>query len=126
MLEYYTKDLDYNMSDKVIFSGVQPSGEIHIGNYLGAISQFVDYQTDYKSIFSIVDLHAITVWQDSEALRNSTREVLAIFLASGLDESKNIIFNPFCNIFKILNYWNMFICCSMIDYFYGMTLQNFR
>ena len=81
------------MNDKVIFSGVQPSGEIHIGNYLGAITQFVNYQTDYKSIFSIVDLHAITVWQDSEALRNSTREVLAIFLASGLDESKNIIFN---------------------------------
>ena len=93
MLEYNTIYLDYNMNDKVIFSGVQPSGEIHTGNYLGAISQFVDYQTDYKSIFSIVDLHAITVWQDSEALRNSTREVLAIFLASGLDESKNIIFN---------------------------------
>ena len=93
MLEYYTKYLDYNMSDKVIFSGVQPSGEIHIGNYLGAITQFVNYQTDYKSIFSIVDLHAITVWQDPEALKNSTREVLAIFLASGLDESKNIIFN---------------------------------
>jgi len=86
MLEYYTKYLDYNMSDKVIFSGVQPSGEIHIGNYLGAITQFVNYQTDYKSIFSIVDLHAITVWQDPEALKNSTREVLAIFLASGLDE----------------------------------------
>ena len=72
MLEYYTKYLDYNMSDKVIFSGVQPSGEIHIGNYLGAITQFVNYQTDYKSIFSIVDLHAITVWQDPEALKNST------------------------------------------------------
>ena len=93
MLEYNTKYADYNMNDKVIFSGVQPSGEIHIGNYLGAITQFVNYQTDYKSIFSIVDLHAITVWQDPEALRNSTREVLAIFLASGLDESKNIIFN---------------------------------
>ena len=93
MLEYNTKYSDYNMNDKVIFSGVQPSGEIHIGNYLGAITQFVNYQTDYKSIFSIVDLHAITVWQDPEALRNSTREVLAIFIASGLDESKNIIFN---------------------------------
>ena len=93
MLEYNTKYSDYNMNDKVIFSGVQPSGEIHIGNYLGAITQFVNYQTDYKSIFSIVDLHAITVWQDSEALRNSTRKVLAIFIASGLDESKNIIFN---------------------------------
>ena len=93
MLEWKTKYLDYNMSDKVIFSGVQPSGEIHIGNYLGAITQFVDYQTDYNSIFSIVDLHAITVWQDPIALKNSTREVLAIFLASGLDESNNIIFN---------------------------------
>ena len=51
MLEYYTKYLDYNMSDKVIFSGVQPSGEIHIGNYLGAITQFVNYQADIR-VFS--------------------------------------------------------------------------
>ena len=81
------------MTKNVIFSGVQPSGEIHLGNYLGAITQFVNYQLDYKSIFSIVDLHAITVWQDPKYLLSQTHEVLAIFLASGLDCEKNIVFN---------------------------------
>ncbi len=81
------------MTKNVIFSGIQPSGGIHLGNYLGAITQFVNYQSDYKSIFSIVDLHAITVWQDPKHLLNQTHEVLAIFLASGLDSEKNIIFN---------------------------------
>ena len=56
------------MSNNIIFSGVQPTGEIHIGNYFGAISQFVSNQEKYKSIFSIVDLHAITVWQDPSEL----------------------------------------------------------
>ena len=81
------------MSNNIIFSGVQPTGEIHIGNYLGAISQFVSNQDQYKSIFSIVDLHAITIWQDPRELLSSTRKVLAIFLASGIDPVKNIIFN---------------------------------
>ena len=81
------------MTKNIIFSGVQPSGDIHIGNYLGAIKQFVTHQNDYKSIFSIVDLHAITVPQNPEFLLNNTREVLAIFLASGLCPDKNIIFN---------------------------------
>ena len=81
------------MSNKIIFSGVQPTGEIHIGNYLGAISQFVSNQDEYKSIFSIVDLHAITISQDPKELLNRTRQVLAIFLASGIDPKKNIIFN---------------------------------
>ena len=81
------------MSNKIIFSGVQPTGEIHIGNYLGAISQFVSNQDEYKSIFSIVDLHAITIPQNPKELLNRTRQVLAIFLASGIDPIKNIIFN---------------------------------
>ena len=81
------------MSNNIIFSGVQPTGEIHIGNYLGAISQFVSNQEKYKSIFSIVDLHAITVWQDPSELSKSIKKVLAIFLASGIDPDKNIIFN---------------------------------
>ena len=81
------------MSNKIIFSGVQPTGEIHIGNYLGAISQFVSNQDEYKSIFSIVDLHAITIPQNPRELLNRTRQVLAIFLASGIDPTKNIIFN---------------------------------
>ena len=57
------------MSNKIIFSGVQPTGEIHIGNYLGAISQFVSNQDEYKSIFSIVDLHAITIPQNPKELK---------------------------------------------------------
>ena len=81
------------MSNNIIFSGVQPTGEIHIGNYLGAISQFVSNQDQYKSIFSIVDLHAITIWQNPDELSNSTRQVLAIFLASGINPDKSIIFN---------------------------------
>ena len=81
------------MSNKIIFSGVQPTGEIHIGNYLGAISQFVSNQDEYKSIFSIVDLHAITIPQNPRELLSRTRQVLAIFLASGIDPTKNIIFN---------------------------------
>ena len=80
------------MSNKIIFSGVQPSGEIHLGNYLGAITQFVKNQDSYSSIFSIVDLHAITLPQDPELLLQRSREVLAIFLASGLSHTKNIIF----------------------------------
>jgi len=81
------------MTKNIVFSGVQPSGEIHLGNYLGAITQFVNLQNDNKCIFSIVDLHAITVWQDPATLADSTREILAIFLACGLDHNKNIIFN---------------------------------
>jgi len=81
------------MSKNVIFSGVQPTGEIHLGNYLGAIKQFVDYQKDYNSIFSIVDLHAVTVWQDPSQLLDNIHKVLSIFLACGLDKEKNIIFN---------------------------------
>ena len=81
------------MSKNVIFSGVQPTGEIHLGNYLGAIKQFVDYQKDYNSIFSIVDLHAVTVWQDPQQLLNNIHKVLSIFIACGLDKEKKIIFN---------------------------------
>ena len=91
MLNYILNGVIF-MADKRIFSGVQPSGSIHIGNYLGAIKQFVDNQNQYESIFSIVDLHAITVWQEPEELINSTHNVLALFIASGLSIEKNIIF----------------------------------
>ncbi|MEC9205602.1 MAG: tryptophan--tRNA ligase [Pseudomonadota bacterium] len=81
------------MDKKIVFSGVQPSGEIHLGNYLGALKQFANLQNTNNCIFSIVDLHAITVWQDPQLLPIRTREVLAIFIASGIDPKKNIIFN---------------------------------
>src|SRR3990167_1977100 len=75
-----------------IFSGVQPSGTLHIGNYLGAIRRFVELEKDNDVIVSIVDLHAITVPQEPAALRTQTLDVAATYLAAGLDPEKTIIF----------------------------------
>ena len=77
---------------KRILSGVQPSGDLHLGNYLGAIKNFVTLQEEYECFFCVVDLHAITVWQDPKVLANKTREVTAAFIASGIDPKKNNIF----------------------------------
>ena len=76
-----------------IFSGVQPTGNLHLGNYLGAIRNFVRLQRDYECIFCVVDLHAITQWQEPEELRSSTREVAAAFIAAGIEPERHIIFN---------------------------------
>ena len=77
-----------------IFSGVQPTGNLHLGNYLGAIRNWVHLQQDYEDcLFCVVDLHAITVWQDPAQLRASTREVAAAMIAAGIDAEKSIIFN---------------------------------
>ncbi|NWG25751.1 MAG: tryptophan--tRNA ligase, partial [Pseudorhodoplanes sp.] len=76
-----------------VFSGVQPTGNLHLGNYLGAITRFVALQNDYDCIYCVVDLHAITVWQDPAELPRATREVTAAFLACGIDPKKHIIFN---------------------------------
>jgi len=76
-----------------IFSGVQPSGNLTLGNYLGAIRNWVTLQKTYESIFCVVDLHAITVWQDPATLREATREVAAGMIASGIDPKECIIFN---------------------------------
>jgi tryptophanyl-tRNA synthetase len=80
---------------KKIFSGVQPSGNLHLGNYLGAIKNFVDLQNQKETecIYCIVDLHAITVKQEPKELKKNIRETLATFIASGLDYKKSIIFN---------------------------------
>jgi tryptophanyl-tRNA synthetase len=77
---------------KRIFSGIQPSGNLHLGNYLGAIKQWVELQNDYEAIFCIVDLHAITVPQDPEELRKKTLEVAKIYLAAGIDPKKSTLF----------------------------------
>lgn len=77
---------------KRIFSGIQPSGNLHLGNYLGAIKNWVKLQNEYESIFCVVDLHAITVPQDPEELRKKTIEVAKIYLASGIDPKKSTIF----------------------------------
>ena len=76
-----------------IFSGVQPTGNLHLGNYLGAIRNWVRLQDDYECLFCVVDLHAVTVWQDPEELKANTRSVTAAMLAAGIDAEKHIIFN---------------------------------
>ena len=80
---------------KKIFSGVQPTGNLHLGNYIGAIKNFVDLQNnkDNSCIFCVVDLHAITVMQDPTELKNNIRETAAAFIASGIDPKNSIIFN---------------------------------
>jgi len=80
---------------KKIFSGVQPTGNLHLGNYLGAIKNFVKLQNEKENecIFCVVDLHAITVKQDPKELKKNIRETAATFIASGIDPSKSIIFN---------------------------------
>jgi len=76
-----------------VFSGVQPTGNLHLGNYLGAIKRFAELQASHECIYCVVDLHAITVRQDPAALAANTREVTAAFIAAGIDVKTNIVFN---------------------------------
>src|SRR5437868_14745041 len=76
-----------------IFSGIQPTGNLHLGNYLGAIRNWVALQHDYDCIFCIVDLHALTQPQNPDELRQATREVTAAYIAAGIDPERCIIFN---------------------------------
>ena len=78
---------------RLVFSGVQPTGNLHLGNYLGALKNFVSLQKEMNCIYCVVDLHAITVFQKPNELRNNVLETLASFLATGLDPDKSIIFN---------------------------------
>lgn len=80
------------MSKPIVFSGAQPSGELTIGNYMGALRQWVQMQDDFHCIYCIVDLHAITVRQDPAALRKATLDTLALYLACGIDPAKSTIF----------------------------------
>ena len=80
-----------------VFSGVQPTGNLHLGNYLGAIKRFVELQETHECIYCVVDLHAITVpmsvWGGPKELAQNTREVTAAFIAAGIDPKKHIVFN---------------------------------
>ena len=87
-----TETSDYKGPNRV-FSGIQPSGALHLGNYLGAIKKFVTLQDEHECLFCIVDLHAITVWQDPKLLAAQTREIAAAYLASGVDPKKAIVYN---------------------------------
>jgi tryptophanyl-tRNA synthetase len=81
------------MFKQKVFSGVQPTGNLHLGNYLGAITKFVALQERYDCMYCVVDMHAITVWQDPAELPKATREVTAAFIACGIDPKKHIVFN---------------------------------
>jgi len=81
------------MSKGRIFSGVQPTGNLHLGNYLGAIRNFVPLQDEYDCIYCVVDMHAITLWQDPAELKAQTREVASAYLAAGIDPARSIVFN---------------------------------
>ena len=78
---------------KRIFSGIQPTGNLHLGNYLGAVRNWVRLQEDYECLYCLVDMHAITMWQEPEELRRSTREGAAMLLAAGVDARRSILFN---------------------------------
>lgn len=81
------------MSGTRVFSGVQPTGNLHLGNYLGAVRNFATLQDSHECIYCVVDMHAITVWQDPHALKQATLEVAAAYLAAGVDPKNHIIFN---------------------------------
>ena len=81
------------MKKELVFSGVQPTGNLHLGNYLGALKNFVSLQKSKNCLYCVVDLHAITTFQNPKELNSNILETTARFLASGLDSDKSIIFN---------------------------------
>jgi tryptophanyl-tRNA synthetase len=103
-----------------IFSGIQPTGNLHLGNYLGAVRNWVDLQHDYECIYCVVDLHAITQWQDPDELRDSTREVTAALIAAGIDPERNIVFNQSQNPDHAQLAW-IFNCVARLGWLNRMT-----
>ena len=75
-----------------VFSGIQPTGEVHLGNYLGAVRRWVDAQHEHDALYCVVDLHALTLPQDPEELRTKTRELMGILIAAGLDPDVSTLF----------------------------------
>ncbi len=103
-----------------VFSGVQPTGNLHLGNYLGAITKFVALQDTYDCIYCVVDLHAITVWQDPPELKRTIREVTAAFIACGIDPKKQIIFNQ-SQVAEHAELAWVFNCVARLGWLYRMT-----
>jgi tryptophanyl-tRNA synthetase len=104
-----------------VFSGIQPSGGLTLGNYLGAIKRFVEMQENgIETIYCMVDLHAITVWQDPQALRRQTRELCAGFIASGLDPARSILFNQSQVVEHVQLAW-IFNCVARMGWLNRMT-----
>ncbi|NLG53664.1 MAG: tryptophan--tRNA ligase [Clostridiales bacterium] len=114
---------------KTIFSGIQPSGEITLGNYLGAISNWVKIQNEYNCVYCVVDMHAITVRHDPKRLREQTLDVLALLIACGLDPEKNIIFiqshvPQHAELTWILNCYTMYGELSRMTQFKDKSAKN--
>ena len=104
-----------------IFSGIQPSGGLTLGNYLGALKRFVEKQDEgLETIYCLVDLHAITVWQDPARLRHQTREAAAAFIAAGIDPKRSILFNQSQVSGHAELAW-IFNCVARIGWMYRMT-----
>jgi len=104
----------------LVFSGVQPTGNLHLGNYLGAIKKFVDLQKSHDCIYCVVDMHAITVPQDPAELRRNIREVTAAFIACGIDPVKHIVFNQ-SRVHEHAELAWIFNCVSRIGWLNRMT-----
>ena len=114
---------------KIVFSGVQPSGNLTIGNYLGAIKNFSRFSEDYKTFYCVVDLHAITVRQVPADLRRRTYETLALYMACGLDETKNTLFvqshvKEHAELGWILDCYTMFGELSRMTQFKDKSAKN--
>jgi tryptophanyl-tRNA synthetase len=103
-----------------IFSGIQPSGDLHLGNYLGAIRRFVPLQQAYECIYCVVDMHAITVWQEPDELRRKTREVAAAYVAAGIDPKRSIVYNQ-SRVYQHAELAWVFNCVARIGWMYRMT-----
>jgi tryptophanyl-tRNA synthetase len=103
-----------------IFSGIQPTGNLHLGNYLGAVRNWVRLQTEYECIYCVVDQHAITVWQDPAELRKHTREVAAAMIAAGLDPGRNVLMVQSHNPDHAELAW-IFNCVARIGWLNRMT-----
>jgi len=103
-----------------IFSGIQPTGNLHLGNYLGAVRNWVALQNEFECIFCMVDMHAITVWQNPAELRHSTRELASAMIASGIDPQRNVLFNQSQNPDHATLAW-IFNCVARLGWMNRMT-----
>ncbi len=103
-----------------VFSGVQPTGNLHLGNYLGAIQRFAELQKSYDCIYCVVDLHAITTWQDPAELPGAIREVTAAYLACGIDAKKHIVFNQ-SQVAEHAEFAWVFNCVARVGWLNRMT-----
>jgi len=103
-----------------VFSGIKPSGDLHLGNYLGAIRRFVPLQQTHETIYCVVDMHAITVWQQPEDLRRWTYEIAAAYIAAGLDPKKSIIMNQSQVVEHAELAW-IFNCVARVGWMTRMT-----